>query len=257
MIEMLAGGAHFATVGDTPLARAVVEGKHVSIITTIAVNNHANAIIARKDRGIWDASHLVGRPVGRVAWTTADFFLHVYLTTSHVNPEDVNVVDLEPSAVPTALLRGDVDAVATWQPYLTTIAQQLGTNAVILHDASLYTMTWTVAVRPDWSHLEGRAVRKFLRALLRANRFIAEQPEKARAIYGRKAGLDASALAAVWEGWTFELALDQSVILDLEDQARWILRKKGLEGSPPNFLNVIHADAFRAVSPTGVTIPGK
>lgn len=50
--EMLAGRANFATVGDTPFVRAVVEGKSLRAIATISENNYANAIVARRDRGI-------------------------------------------------------------------------------------------------------------------------------------------------------------------------------------------------------------
>lgn len=257
MTEMLQGNANFATVGDTPFAKAVVDGKSVNIIATVGANSHANGIVARKDHGLWEPQNLVHRRVGRVPWTTADFFLHVYLTTLHINPADVELVDLEPATVSKALDNGEIDAVATWRPYLTMTADNLGTNAVILHDPSLYTMTWTVVVRPEWAQAQGRAVRKFLRALIRATNYIKRNPDEARDIYGRRAGLKGSSLEAAWEGWMFDVSLDQSLILDLEDQARWVLRRKGVRQSPPNFLEAIQADALQAVSPSSVTIPGK
>jgi NitT/TauT family transport system substrate-binding protein len=256
MLDMLAGAAEFATVGDTPLARAAVEGKSVNVIAAISENSYANFIIARRDRGIRELEDLRDKRLGRVPWTTADFFSHVYLITSQISPNELQVVDLIAADIPATLVRGEVDAVATWPPYSTRAVAELGTNAVIFHDPSVYTMEWTVVVRPDWGNLQGRAVRKFLRGLVRANRFLREQPEESRAIYGKRVGLDPAAVERAMKGWAFKVAIDQSLILSLEDQARWILRKQGENQSPPNFLRFINVDGLKAVSPGAVNVPG-
>jgi NitT/TauT family transport system substrate-binding protein len=257
LVEVIAGTADFATVGDTPFARAVVEGKALKVIASIGENSYANAIVARRDRGVFAAQDLRKKRVGRVPWTTADFFLHSYLTTSYVDPGEVTVIDYDPPGLPQALQSGEVDAISTWPPYATLVAEQLHTNAVILHDPSVYTMIWNVAVRSEWAALRPEAIRKFLRAVLRSSRFIQEHPDDARLIYATENKTDLAGAATAWKGWHFNVELDQSLILDLEDQARWILRQNKTNQCPPNFLDFIYCDGLRAVQPGAVTIPGK
>jgi NitT/TauT family transport system substrate-binding protein len=257
LVEVIAGAADFATVGDTPFARAVVEGKAVKVIASIGENSYANAIVARRDRGVFDPQDLREKRVGRVPWTTADFFLHAYLTISYVDPEEVTVIDYDPQGLPHALLTGEVDAISTWPPYATIVAEQLQTNAVILHDPGVYTMMWNVAIRSEWAARRPDTIRKFLRALLRSSRFIKENPGAACGIYAKRTEVDLATAAAAWKGWQFNVGLDQSLILDLEDQARWILRRNKANQSTPNFLEFIDCDGLRAVQPVAVTIPGK
>lgn len=254
--EMLAGRANFATVGDTPFVRAVVEGKSLRAIATISENNYANAIVARRDRGIAKPEDLRHRRIGRVPWTTADFFLHVYLTTSYVDPDEVQVVDVSATRLVEELVEGRLDAVSTWPPYTAEATRGLGTNAVVLHDPDVYTMSWIVAAPAEWVEAAPETTRKFLRALVRSAQHIRENPGNCREIYARHAKLDLTTMAAVWRGWSFEVSLDQSLILNLEDQARWILSRGTTRPKAPNFIEFVHADGLRAVNPETVRIPG-
>jgi NitT/TauT family transport system substrate-binding protein len=257
LAEMLSGGADVATVGDTPIARAVVEGKPLKVIASLGENTYANAVIARRDRGVVSAQDLKHKRIGRSAWTSADFFLNALLTTSYVDPEGVDLVDFAPSDLANALVTGEVDAISSWAPTSILAAEQLGTNAITLHDPSIYTMTWNITVRPEWATLQPETVRKLLRAVLRSTQFIADYPEVSQAIYARHAHVAPAVATVGWKGWDFNVSLDQSLILDLEDQARWILRRSGSNQPPPNFLEFIYSDALKAVRPDAVRIPGK
>ena len=60
-----------------------------------------------------------------------------------------------------------------------------------------------------------------------------------------------------WKNYHFAAALDESLILNLEDQARWMI-ESGADGNRvPNFMNFIYADGLRAVQPEAVGITGK
>jgi NitT/TauT family transport system substrate-binding protein len=65
-------------------------------------------------------------------------------------------------------------------------------------------------------------------------------------------------LEAVWSQYSFSLSLDQTLVVVLEDEARWII-SNGLtdERSVPNFLNSIYADGLRTVKPDALRIAGK
>lgn len=258
LADVLSGKADFATLGETPIARAAVAGKPVSVVATISEIDRAILIIARKDRGILKPYDLRGKKIGVTIGTTGDFFLHIYLTTSHVNPKDVRIIDIAPDKMVEALLSGEVDAVSTWSPYTLTLQNKLGDDGLVLDEPGLYSMTWNIAVKKELTVNNPDVIVRFLRAIIRANRFITEHPAEARAIIAKNIGMETSAIEKEWDNYHPRAVLDQSLILTLEDQVRWMIKRdSGKAGFVPNFIDFIYTGGLRAVQPEAVSISGK
>jgi NitT/TauT family transport system substrate-binding protein len=255
---VFSGKADLATAGETPIARAVIDGKPLAVIATVCEIDRAILIIARKDIGISSRDDLRGRRIGVVAGTTADFFLQIYLATSYIDPKDVRVVNLTTDKVVDALLNGEVDAVSTWAPHTVLLRDKLGGNAVVLHDPSIYTMTWDIVATQDFVKKNPECIKRLLRAIVRANQFIAEQPSDTRAICSKHIGADSPLFEREWADYGFTVELDQSLVLNLEDQARWISKRGGVgDRKAINFMDFIDAEGLKAVKPEAVTITGK
>jgi NitT/TauT family transport system substrate-binding protein len=242
----ISGKAHFATVGDTPIARAVIEGKPVAVVATLCEINRAVLIVARKDRGILSPEDLRGKRIGVVVGTTADFFLNIFLTTSYIPRTEVRIVGLETEEVVNALARGEVDAVSTWFPHTLAASDRLGDKGIVLEDPSIYKMTWNIMASKDFAGNHPDRVRKVLRAILRANRFIVERPEEARALTSKHLGEGSGRIEKEWDDYRFTAALDQSLLLNLEDQARWMIGEgAGESRRPPNFMKFIDMEGLK------------
>ncbi|MFZ7112015.1 MAG: ABC transporter substrate-binding protein [Desulfatiglandales bacterium] len=245
----------FATVGDTPIARAALEGKPIAVIATLSEINRAVLIVARKDRGISSVADLKGKRVGVVVGTTADFFLHIFLTTSYINPSQVKIINLRAEEVVDALVGGEVDAVSTWFPHTTEARDKLGDNALVFENPSLYKMTWNIVTAKELTNTRPKLVQSVLRAIVRANAFILRQPDEAKALTLMHIGAKGPLLEKEWDDYTFTTALDQSLVLNLEDQARWMVTKRvGATKSPPNFMHFVYTDGMKAVLPEAVGI---
>jgi NitT/TauT family transport system substrate-binding protein len=256
--SVFSGKADLATAGDTPITRAVVNGKPLAVVATTAEIERAVLIIARKDTGILTAGDLKGKRIGVVAGSGAEFFLHIYLVTSHIDPDDVRIIDTPPDKVVGALLNGEVDAVSTWAPYTIMLREKLAGNALIFQDPGIYSNTFNIVATQDFVKSNPDLVRKVLRAVLRANSFIKKHPDETRAISATYIGADSLLYEKEWEDYRFTAVLEQSLILNLEDQARWMIKKEaGSTRSLPNFMDFIYADALKAVQPEAVRIVGK
>jgi ABC-type nitrate/sulfonate/bicarbonate transport system substrate-binding protein len=255
---VLSGKADLATVGDTPVARSVVAGKPIAVIATICEINRAILIVARKDRGILSPGDLRGKKVGVVAGTTADFFLRIFLTTTYINSKDVRIVSLETDEVVDALVGGEVDAVSTWSPHTMVARERLGDNAIFLDEPSIYKMTWNMAVTKAFVVNHPESIRRILRAIVRANAFIVKQPTETLAVTSKNIGAESLFFGREWEDYRFTAALDQSLLLNLEDQARWMLREEAGSGRrPPNFMDFIYTEGLKGVQPAAVRITGR
>lgn len=255
---MISGKADLSTAGDTPIARSILDRKQVALIATICEINRAVYIVAGKDRGISLPSDLRGKKVGVVAGTTADFFLHIFLTTSYVDPNNVRIIPLKADSVVDALTRGEVDAVCTWPPHTFAARDRLGPNAVILDDPDIYKMTWNIATTRKFSENHPEYIEKFLRAVVRANKFIARQPGEAHAITAKGIGSEGTSFKQEWEDYTFAASLSQSLILNLEDQIRWMIKEENKHHlkNPPNIMDFIYTDGLRVVQPAALRIQG-
>lgn len=252
---VLSGKADFATVGDTPIARAAIDGRQFSVIATISEVERGVLIVARKDRGIMTSDDLRGKKIGRVAGTTADFFLDIYLKTSYLHPRDVRIVDLDPGDVVQALLEGEVDAVSTWPPHTTTLKDR--GDVAVLHEPGLYNMTWNLIAAKDLARRDPDAIRRFLRAVLRANRLIVDRPAEARSITAANCGMDIGTVEREWGNFDFVTHLDETLLLTLEDEARWMIGKQAGRGNKtPNFADHVDTKGLMAVDPQSVRLFG-
>ncbi len=255
---MLAGKSDLATAADTPIAVATVGKQPISIVATIAEIKHGIVLVARKDRGIATADDLKGKTVGVTLGSSAEFFLHVFLAISYIDPADVHIVDIKPDEMVEALLSGKIDAVCAWPPYKDRLMEKLGANAFILDEPGAYTVSWNIVGRPVWLEAHPGCATKLLRALIRASEYIVENPREARSIAARYIGPESPLFIGDWDDYSFVVKLDQSLILNLEDQARWIIRNSGDRNlRQPDFLDHIYFQGLKKVQPEAVTILGE
>jgi NitT/TauT family transport system substrate-binding protein len=258
LAAVLEGKVTFAGCADTPIARAVVEGKKPAVIATISEINRAILIIGRKDRGISSVRDLRGKKIGLAGGSAAEYYLSSYLTAFMISLNNVQIVNVAADKVVEALVNGEVDAVSTWSPHTIVLLDRLGDNATVLTDPGFYVMSWNIVVTPEFARDNQKKVERFLRAVSRANDFIRKRPVEARAILTKHMGLESTLYEKEWQDYRFTLALEQGLILDLEDQARW-MANGGITnaGSVPNFLDFIYAGSLRLVLPEAVRIAGK
>jgi NitT/TauT family transport system substrate-binding protein len=70
--------------------------------------------------------------------------------------------------------------------------------------------------------------------------------------------MDMDMLSEIWALYDFNIVLDQSLILNLEDQARWMMKQEvGDTTTAPNFLDFMYTDGLKKVQPNAVRIAGK
>jgi NitT/TauT family transport system substrate-binding protein len=249
------GKAVMATAAETPIVRAILNGKPLAVVATISEVEHSNVVVARKDAGIATARDLVGKRVGVARGTAADFFLHIYLLTSGVDPKAVLITALQPGELVEAITSRRVDAVATWDPYVTTIVGRLGSDALVLDEPGLYTLSWNVITRSDLTKSDPDLIARVTRAIARGIDYAVLHPDEAQAITAKATGADLAAVRAKWADYRSVIALDQSLLFSMEDEARW-MQSVEPTGQPgiPNFLDYVYTGALKTVRPTAIGI---
>lgn len=251
----LEGRAELATAADILIMFAVMKEQPVSIVATIFTVEKDPGIIGRKDKGVLTLASLNGKRIGVTLGTSGHFVLDAFLIRQKLSTDDVTLRDLQPQELSEALLNGDVDAVATWEPYLGALRTQLGANGMIFYSEGIYELPFNIAGTRDYVLSHPQTIKKLLRALVRAERFCKDEPGAAHKIIAGAINVSLEHMMELWPTFQFKVTLDQSLLLTLEDETRWAIKNK-LTGRTdiPNYLYHIYLDALHAVTPEAVTI---
>ena len=252
---VMKGHADLGTSADLPIMFAGMKHLPIATIATIFVADEDYGIIARKDKGITSPSDLVGKRIGVALTTSAHFALDAFLNRQKFSSTDVKMVDMKPERLADALIKGEIDAASTWEPFLSLLRNKLGENAVMFSTREVYDSIYNLSGRQDYIVKRPETIKKVLRALIKGGQFCRESPAVATEFVAKSIKADPKRLEAAWGLYRFDITLDQGLVLILEDEARWAMKNKLVEESTmPNYLNFIYLDGLKAVSPNAVTI---
>jgi len=253
--DLLAGKADFATVAETPVMFAIMNGEKIAVITTIQNSKTGNAVVARRDRGILTFGDLKGKKIAATLGTTSDFFLDAILSTNGISRKDVKVVDLKAGAMADALARGEIDAVSTFTPYVAITQKKLGNRVITFQDKDIYRWTFNIVATQEFIGKNPAKVRKLLRALVRAEEFVTGNPGEAQKIVADFSGIELEIVRSIWSDTSFTPTLDQALILALEDESAWAMKNGLVKATKiPNYLDYIYSDGLKSVKPSAVRI---
>jgi sulfonate transport system substrate-binding protein len=253
--SVIEGKADIATVGDTPTVFAIMNGKKITILAGIQTSNKNEAIVARRDRGIARPSDLRGKKIGLTLGTTGHFFADSFLLAQSIDIKQVRVIDLKPDEMAEALATGKVDAVSTWNPIVIQLKKKLGSKSITFFGESLYTEIFCLAAGQEYVKKNPAAIKKVLRALIKAEAFVQSHPEESRRLVAEFLKTDKVLLDETWDVFTFRIALDQALLVDLEDQTRWVIKHQlTARRDMPNYLDFIYFDGLSVVKPEAVKI---
>jgi len=253
--EVIDGKADIATVGDTPIVFAVMNGKKILTLAVIQTSNKNEAIVARRDRGIAKPSDLKGKKIGLTLGTTGHFFMEAFLQANGIDKKHVKIIGMKPDEMAAALTTGKVDAVSTWNPTLIQLKKKLGSEGILFFGESLYTEHFCVVAGQEYVKKNPGATKKVLRALVKAETFVQQHPEESRRLVAKFIKTDKVTLNEIWDIFTLRVSLDQALIVDLEDQTRWAMKYRlTTRRDMPNYLDFIYTDGLQAVKPEAVRI---
>lgn len=249
--EVLAGRAELATVSEVPIMFAASSGRPVSVVATISAAARDHGIVGR----VRTPAELVGKRVGVPLGTSVHFFLETFLNRHGLSVRDVELHDLTPDLGIAAFQRGDIDAFAGWQPYLDRAAALPGLAGHAFVSDGVYDVMYNLAGERSVLANRKPQLTRLLRAVAEGARFCELEPERALAALTRVAQVDARDFSGLWPEFRFRVALDQGLLLALEDETRWAIKHHLTPAeSLPNYLTFIDPAPLRAAAPSAVTM---
>jgi ABC-type nitrate/sulfonate/bicarbonate transport system substrate-binding protein len=245
---------NLATAADLPVALASFVRKDLAVIGTISASSHQIKLVARRSAGISGPEHMRGKRMATVHGTSAQYFLDSWLLFHGIENQPVRPVSMRPDDLGTALQNRDVDAIAIWEPLASNALKALGDDGLALPNPRIYTQHFTLVTTQADANARRAELVKLLRALVRAQQLVREQPDMAAQLLVRRLNIDAAAAQAMLKEQDYRVRLDQSLISTLSGELRWAVRENQVkpDSELPNPLRMVDSSLLREAAPTAL-----
>ena len=247
--------ADLGVTSETPFMHAVLNGEKIYALATILSADKHLAIVARKDREISTVEDLKGKAIGVTLGTNGEYFMETVLLLNSISREEIQVFNLKPGQMFDAIMKGEVDAIATWNPQMYKTRNELGEKGSTFYADGVYVASFVLAASQDYVHKNPEIVNKILQALITASAFIQANPEESREIAAGYLKMDPQLLKELSAMYHFKVSLNQSFLVTLENQSEWAIKHNLTDQKRiPNFLEFIYPDALETLKPESMTV---
>lgn len=247
LATMIENGSGYATCADTPFTVAYSQEATVTVLAQTGHTSKFIQLIGRRDRGITeDPSSLISRRIGVTRGTNTEYALYSTCLLRDIRQDQVAFIDLKPDELEGALLSGSVDAVAMWEPFASRTATKIGDQGVQVKLSDFYRSMWLLVANTGKRDPHGE--RSLLRALIRATADLTDDCEQWIEPLAREMGRTPDELRHDLQQTRLRITLDQSLLLELEAQRRWL----NLGG--PEIFDGLSPQSLSEVAPEAVTL---
>lgn len=254
LADLWAGKIDTAMASDFAGVRDSLNGEDMRILANMS-KSEAFYIVARKDHGISEVSHLKGKNIGITHKTVGEFFLEEFLNFNSIGTRDVQLTNMPQAELGEAIINGQIDAAVLFEPNAYETNLRLGDQAVrwsVHSRQSIYSLLYTTG---KFNRERPEALRRYLRAVVQAEYFVKDNDALARNIIAERLNYDEAYINYIWPKFSFEVSLDQELLINMDDQARWTIENNLTTAKEiPNYLWLINFEALEAVNPEAITV---
>lgn len=255
LVSLTNGQVDVAIAYETAALRTYQHDGRLRALGTLHTSTRNTRILARRDAGIEAAADLRGARIGVPLGTNAAFFLDTLVTFAGIGRGQVKIVDLSPERAVAAISRGELPAVALFDPYASEAQAALGPLAVeILSD--LYTEYSLVTTRDDVIASRRGELAAFLAGLVCAERAVRDgDPAAFQAVQRRLPDRSEAQLRVALGRVKRTVTLDGLLMAVLRRESDWIRAVDGVSGTAPDPAGLVDASLLEEVDPEAVNIP--
>lgn len=232
----------------TPIVFSSFGRKDYAIFAGLVKLNNETQLLVRSGRGIKVPADLSGKKIGATKGTIGHYFLDLFLRQNGLKISDVEIFDLRAAELIGALADGRVDAISTWEPHIFNAKQKMDAEVRVLSGKGILKEGAYFVARKDFIENNREILVKFLKAIKRANNFLAERPLASMDIVSEKLGVDKITVISLWENYEFDLFLDQSILTFLENEAKWAIENRLVDAAEiPDYSEYLYTGIMETI----------
>ena len=208
--------------------------------------------IAVVGRNIDTLDQLKGKKVGIARGSGGEVFWLAMLDKLKLNAADYTVVNVEAPEMVAALERGNIDAYAVWEPWVTRGLAAVKNTKVLRDQEGILEQGVYIYMNRGWIGKNPAAAEGFVRALVEATDLInKDRPRAARAVSAFLKSLDPPLVEQLMTKLRFDVVLDDFTI-NLFRLAESQLKQQNKLAKPVDYGAFVYPELLRKVQPAKV-----
>jgi ABC-type nitrate/sulfonate/bicarbonate transport system substrate-binding protein len=221
-----AGRGNTIASGDQPALRLWVRGAGVGICP-VASYGHISVVVARK--GINTPADLRGKKVGILLGSTSDYFARLYLASGHVDPKDVDLINLQAAEMVTGIVGGDIDAFVGFQPFGTRAVQASSGVHIVTTGEKYFTEWLMTSATPEYAKRNVAELVAYVRGVNAASQWCNQNREETAQIVARHFKLDLALVKQTIDPINWTVAYTPKFRSDMERMSEFLKLKLNLD----------------------------
>ncbi len=260
---MLRGESDIAMISPTPVVFGALDpdfflgepAPEFVILANLIQSTSLNAVVVRADVGIKTPRDLEGKTLALALDTGSEYYWYTYALYHGIDTSKVRTLDSSVGDLRINLELGTVDAFTVWEPNVGRIRRATSVPTTELPGQKFFSAGWLVLAKRDFAQRNVAAIERYLAALRDAEDFLRENQDELAKILSRLIDMPADEALRLQRKMTFNMVLDEAMIINLEEQAKWRVQSK-YDGKRaiPDFRALVFEKPLLAVKPSSVNL---
>jgi len=222
------------------------------IVAPLGASERLMKFIALK--GYSSGADLKGKKIGFQFGTAGQKHALLVLEKHGKGPKDVTLKNIPAQALPAALSNGDIDALSTWPPHSNKALEATPGSTILEDSYGVMTDYGVVVMRKDFVESDPATAGKLMRALLKATKFINENPARTIEYFAEQGNIKLDLAKTIFKDIEpkFDMSIDK-LFLSETQKSIGFLHEQGKIKKAVEARSVIYDKVMRDVSPKHVT----
>ena len=212
--------------------------------------NHFYGLVARNADSL---EALKGKKIGVDSGSSSQIFWLALTKTLKLDPKDYKIVQVEPPEMVAALERGDIDAFAAWEPWVTRALMAIPKTKNLQDNDGIIIPRDYVYMNLGWAKQHKDAATAFMRTMVEATTYLRDHPEESAQQVAATLKLDVKLTASLMPRVDFEMRLDDTALPHMQEIEAQI-KQSGKLAKPVDWSTFFYLDPLRAAAPDRVSM---
>lgn len=231
--------ADLATFSDSVVMFQGFKSPVFSVLTTFVRTDSDLRLLTLKKNDIVSVAQLADKKVGVVKASASEFYIDSMRISHAIDKSRIHKVYLKPDQLGNALQSGLVDAISVWEPWGHQLEVKASQNVADLSLKGIYSLSFNLSALTESVEKHRKGYLRVLSALEMSINWMTDHPDMAKILIAKRLNVESMELAEMWESYAFRLSLSNSLLSELQLQARWAKDEGLVKGPAPKFRNLI------------------
>lgn len=251
---LLIKACDFVSTADVPFIFNAINDKTLKVYASIHSANNINRIVVRTDKGIQSLADLAGHTIGTQSDSAVHFFMHSVLNSIPGLHDKVTQKFMPATELVDALYTGEIDAFSMREPYVSRALQLMPDKTKSLAFPGYY-IRYELLVGHATSAESDDQIRRILKSLIEAVKFVRLNPQQALAITAQSLDMKPADLKNYWRVADFNVSLEHAMALTFQQQIEWLKSAGKFEQTTNlNTANFIDPSFLKAIRPQAIML---